>query len=108
MACSRAPTWGVDDGQVGAELVLDLDDDFLGPELLLALQPPVLSLNVLLQWACQPPLLENKHGIQLELSHMIKMYVEVLCSCRRQSFKASIWHSLHWGLVCPVCSLAGL
>ena len=42
-------TWGVNDGQVGAEFVLDLDDDLLGPELLLALQASVLSLGVLLR-----------------------------------------------------------
>ena len=42
-------TWGVDDGQVGAVLVFNLDHDLLGPELLLPLQPLILILNVLLQ-----------------------------------------------------------
>lgn len=42
-------TWCVNDGQVGAVLVLDLDHDFLGPELLLPLQPGILVLNVFLQ-----------------------------------------------------------
>jgi hypothetical protein len=44
-------TRGVDDGEVGAVLVLDLDHDLLGPELLLALQARVLVLDVLLR-AC--------------------------------------------------------
>lgn len=42
-------TWGVDDGQVGAVLVLNLDHNLLGPELLLPLQPLIFILNVLLQ-----------------------------------------------------------
>ena len=41
----------VDDGEVGAELVLDLDDDLLGPELVLPLQPRVLVLDVFLDRA---------------------------------------------------------
>lgn len=45
----RDVTWSVDDGQIGAVLVLDLNHDLLGPELLLPLQPLVLILNVLLQ-----------------------------------------------------------
>lgn len=46
---SRPPTWRVDDGEVGAVLVLDLHHDLLGPELALRLQPRVLRLDVLLQ-----------------------------------------------------------
>lgn len=42
-------TWGINDGQVGAVLVLDLDHNLLGPELLLPLQALVLVFNVLLQ-----------------------------------------------------------
>lgn len=45
----KALTWSVDDGQVGAELVLDLDHNLSLPELLLALQTGVLVLNVLLR-----------------------------------------------------------
>ena len=41
-------TWSVYDGQVWAELVLNFDNDFLGPKLLLSLQPLVLTLNVIL------------------------------------------------------------
>ena len=40
--------WGVNDGEVGAELVLDLDHDLFGPELLLALQPGILVLDIVL------------------------------------------------------------
>lgn len=45
-------TWGINDRQVGAVLVLDLDHDLLGPELLLPLQASVLILNVLLHPKC--------------------------------------------------------
>ncbi len=47
------PTWRVDDREVGAELVLNLDHDLLGPELLLSLQPGVLDLDVLLRGAAK-------------------------------------------------------
>ncbi len=47
-AAATRRAWCVDDGEVGAELVLDLDDDLLGPELVLPLQPRVLVLDVLL------------------------------------------------------------
>ena len=42
----RAHTWRVDDGQVWAVLVFNLDDDLLRPELALSLQPCVLKLDV--------------------------------------------------------------
>ena len=41
-------TWCVYNGQIGAVLVLDLDDDLLGPKLLLTLQPRVLILYIFL------------------------------------------------------------
>ena len=39
----------VDDGEVGAVLVFDADDDLSRPELLLRLQAAVLTLNVILK-----------------------------------------------------------
>ena len=42
------PTWGVNDSQVRAKLVLDLDDNLSLPELMLSLQACILILNVLL------------------------------------------------------------
>ena len=50
-AKQAAVTWGVNDGQVGAELVLNLDDDLFGPELLFTLQSCILVLNVVLHVA---------------------------------------------------------
>lgn len=50
-----APTWRIDDGEVGAVLVLDAHDDLPCPELLLGLQPVVLALDVVLRgevWGC--------------------------------------------------------
>lgn len=41
-------TWSIDDGQVGAVLVLNAHDNLPGPELLLSFQTVVLSLNVVL------------------------------------------------------------
>ena len=42
------PTGCVNDGEVGAVLVLDAHDDFACPELLLRFQPVVLALDVVL------------------------------------------------------------
>ena len=42
------PTWGVNDCEIGTELVLNLDYNLLGPELLLPLQPGILILDVVL------------------------------------------------------------
>ena len=41
-------TWRVNDGQIWAVFVLNLDHNLLGPELLLPLKPPVLILNIVL------------------------------------------------------------
>lgn len=41
-------TWCVDDSKVGTKLVLYLDNNFLGPELLFPLQPCVFILYVVL------------------------------------------------------------
>ena len=43
------PTWSVNDRQIRAELVLNLDYNLLCPELLLTLQPGILILNIVLQ-----------------------------------------------------------
>lgn len=46
-------TWCVNDSEVGTKLVLYLDNDFLGPELLFSLQPCVFILYVVLQIPCK-------------------------------------------------------
>ena len=45
-------TWCVNDGQVWAILVLNLDHNLFGPELLLPLKPPILILNIVLHPGC--------------------------------------------------------
>ena len=44
-------TWCVNDGQIGAVFVLNLDHNLLRPELLLPLQAAILVLNVVLRHA---------------------------------------------------------
>ena len=41
--------WSIDDCEVGAVFVFDLDDDLFCPELLLPLQPRILVLDIFLQ-----------------------------------------------------------
>ena len=53
-------TWSVNDGQVGAVFVLDLDHNLLRPELLLSLQAPILIFNVVLD--CIKILSRCMHG----------------------------------------------
>lgn len=46
---SKALTWSINDGQVGAELVLDFDNNLALPELVLPFQSCILILDVFLQ-----------------------------------------------------------
>lgn len=46
-----ALTWGVNDGQIGAELVLNLDNNLFGPKLLFTFQPCILIFYVVLHIA---------------------------------------------------------
>ena len=46
-------TWCVNDGEIWTELVLNLDNNFLSPELLFSLQPCILTFYVVLQIPCK-------------------------------------------------------
>lgn len=84
-------TWGIDDGQVGAKLVLNFDNNLLGPELLLALQSGILTLNIVLHSAVC--MMQRSSGMGASISRADRVNHlcanSVHCKCESQQAQSA-------------------